>query len=111
MFKLLFFQISRPDILAFNQTDLIVGLVFTWVVGVGRYWDDPKANILQQLGLGSLDYIVLLALFIWALLKPFYIKDWSLKNLLTFISLTSAPALLYAIPVERYFSIYVSCHF
>lgn len=102
MFRLLFFKISRDEILAFNQSDLIIGLAFTWIVGIGRYWDDPGAKLLQHAGVGSVAYIFVLSFFIWLLLKPFHIKDWSYKNLLTFVSLTSTPALLYAIPVERF---------
>lgn len=102
MIKLLSFRISREEILSFNRSDLILGLILTWVVGIGRYWDDPNAKFLQHLGLGSVIYIFVLSFFIWILLKPFYIKDWSYKNLLIFISLTSLPALLYAIPVERF---------
>ena len=105
MLRLLFFKITRDEMLTFNQSDLLIGLTFTWMVGIGRYWDDPGAKLLQHLGAGSIVYIFILSFFIWLLLKPFYIKDWSYKNLLTFVSLTAAPAILYAIPVERYFSV------
>lgn len=105
MFRLLFFDISRNEMLAFNNLDLLVGISFTWLVGVGRYWDDPGASVLQHLGVGSVTYIFVLSLFLWLLLKPFRINNWSYKNLLTFISLTSFPAILYAIPVERFFDI------
>jgi hypothetical protein len=70
-------------------------------VGIGRWWDDPGASFLQHLGLGSVIYIFLLALVLWMLVRPFGPPDWKYKNVLTFVSLTSPPALLYAIPVER----------
>lgn len=108
MFRLLFFKISRNEMLSFNHSDLLVGFFFTWIVGVGRYWDDPGAKLLQHAGVGSVVYIFILSFFIWLLLKPFHIKDWSYSNLLTFISLTSAPALLYAIPVERFLDVNAS---
>lgn len=103
--KLLSLQISREEILNFNRNHFIVGLIGTWLVGMGRYWDDSKASLIQHLGLGSVIYIFVLAGFIWLILKPFYIEKWSYFIVLTFIALTSFPAIFYAIPVERFFSI------
>ena len=103
--KLLFFKLTREEMLLFDQRIFITGLIGTWVVGMGRYWDDPGAKLLQHLGMGSVIYIFLLALFIWLILLPFKIKDWKYFTVLTFISLTSFPAIFYAIPVERFFSI------
>lgn len=91
--------------LQFKRSHLITGIVGTWIVGMGRYWDDPGASILQHLGLGSVMYIFLLAAFIWIILLPFKIDKWSYLNVLTFISLTSFPAIFYAIPVERFFDV------
>ncbi len=51
--KLLTFKLSREEMLKFNKTNFIVGLFGTWVVGIGRYWDDSGASLLQHLGLGS----------------------------------------------------------
>ncbi len=72
---------------------------------MGRYWDDPRASLLQQLGLGSVIYIFLLALFIWLIILPYVVKNWNYFTVLTFISLTSFPAIFYAIPVEKFFSL------
>lgn len=71
---------------------------------MGRYWDDPRAKPLQHLGLGSVIYILLLSLMLWLVIWPLRPKHWSYFNVLTFVSLTSPPAILYAIPVERLFS-------
>jgi Yip1 domain len=103
--RLLTFKTSREEILNFNKNHFIVGLLGTWLVGMGRYWDDDKANLIQHLGLGSVIYIFVLSAFIWLILKPFYIDQWHYFIILTFISLTSFPAIFYAIPVERFFSI------
>jgi hypothetical protein len=103
--KLLTFKLTRDEMLGFNNKHLIAGIIGTWVVGMGRYWDDPKASLLQHLGLGSVIYIFLLAGFIWLILLPFKIEKWNYKTVLTFIALTSFPAIFYAIPVERFFSI------
>jgi len=103
--RLLTFKLTREEMLNFNNGHLIAGVIGTWIVGMGRYWDDPKASLLQHLGLGSVIYIFILAAFIWLILLPFKIEKWSYKSVLTFIALTSFPAIFYAIPVERYFSI------
>ncbi len=92
----------------FNKHHFIAGLIGTWVVGMGRYWDDPGAKLLQHLGLGSIIYIFVLAGLIWLILLPFKIEKWNYFIVLTFISLTSFPAIFYAIPVEIYLSIETS---
>ncbi|GGF04016.1 hypothetical protein [Kangiella profundi] len=84
---------------------LLFGLVFTWIAGIGRYWDSPRAELWQYLGLGSVGYVFILALTIWLLLIPLKPVRWSYKNVLIFITLTSPPAILYAIPVERFMSL------
>jgi hypothetical protein len=105
IWRLLTLRISRQEILKFDRKHFIIGLLGTWIVGIGRYWDDEGATMLQHLGLGSVIYIFLLALFIWLIIKPFLINQWSYFTVLTFISLTSFPAIFYAIPVERFYSI------
>ena len=103
--RLLLFKMKREEILQFDRSHFAIGLVATWLVGMGRYWDDPGASLLQHLGLGSVIYIFLLATFIWMILLPFRIENWNYFTVLTFISLTSFPAVFYAIPVERFTSI------
>lgn len=83
---------------------LAFGLVFTWLAGVGRYWDNPRAEPWQLLGLGSLAYVFVLAAIVWLLLAPLRPNNWSYRNVLLFITLTAPPAVLYAIPVERFLS-------
>ncbi len=103
--KTLTFRITRSEMLDFKNKHLILGIIGTWVVGMGRYWDDPTASLLQHLGIGSVIYIFGLSLFIWIILKPFLIEKWTYFTVLTFISLTSFPAIFYAIPVEKFYSI------
>ncbi|MCF1191979.1 YIP1 family protein [Mangrovimonas sp. AS39] len=103
--RLLAFQLTREEMLNFNKYHLIAGMLGTWLVGMGRYWDDPKASLLQHLGLGSLIYIFVLAGIIWLILYPFKVPNWKYFTVLTFISLTSFPAIFYAIPVERFTAI------
>src|SRR3712207_7552248 len=47
------------------SSDLAFGLACTWLVGVGRYWDNPRASLLQHLGVGSVVYVFALALLLW----------------------------------------------
>ncbi len=108
LIKLLTFKLTREEMLKFNIKHFYLGLVGTWLVGMGRYWDDTGANLMQHLGLGSVIYIFVLALFIWAILIPFKIENWSYFTVLTFIGLTSFPAIFYAIPVEKFLSIETS---
>ena len=103
--RLLSFKITKEEILLFNKSHFFLGLAGTWIVGMGRYWDDPGAKLLQHLGLGSVIYIFGLALFIWLILLPFKIKNWNYFTVVTFIGLTSFPAIFYAIPVEKFMSI------
>ena len=103
--KLLTFKLTRPEMLRFNKNHFIAGLTGTWIVGMGRYWDDQRASLLQHLGLGSVIYIFILAFIIWLIVKPFLVYKWNYFTVLTFISLTSFPAVLYALPVERFFSL------
>jgi len=84
---------------------LAFGIGATWLCGVGRYWDNPKAELWQYLGLGSLAYIFILAFILWIVILPLKPNNWHYKNVLLFVSLTAPPALLYDIPVERFMSL------
>jgi hypothetical protein len=69
---------------------------------MGRYWDNPRVGLLQHLGIGSLVYIFILSVFLWLLVWPLRPRHWSYFRVLTFVSLVSPPAVLYAIPVEKF---------
>lgn len=99
-FRLLTFRITREEILKFNRNHLIFGLLCALIVGIGRYWDNPRVEFLQHLGIGSVIYVFALALFLWLLVAPLKPKDWSYSKVLTFVSLVSPPAILYSIPIE-----------
>jgi hypothetical protein len=102
---LLTFRITREELLLLNYKHLGFGITSTWIVGIGRWWDDPGANLLQHLGIGSVVYIFLLPLLLWLVIWPLKPQNWSYRHVLTFVSLTSPPAILYAIPVERFTSL------
>jgi hypothetical protein len=50
-------------------------------------------------------YVFVLAVILWLLALPLRPKHWSYRTVLTFVTLTSPPAILYAIPVERFLSL------
>lgn len=73
-----------------------LGLAATWVVGMGRYWDDPRAVLLQHLGLGSIAYVFVMALLLWLVIWPLGAARWSYKRVLTFVALVAPLGLLNA---------------
>jgi hypothetical protein len=99
--RLLMFRASSEEVRALNLRHFTLGLVLTWLVGIGRWWEDPKANFFQHLGIGSVIYVLFLSFFLWLILWPLAPRHWSLINVLAFVSLTSPPAILYAIPVRH----------
>ena len=46
--------LTREEMLRFGWAHFAFGLICTWIVGVGRYWDHPSAAPWQYAGLGSL---------------------------------------------------------
>lgn len=84
---------------------LAFGLAFTQQAGIGRYWDHTRAEPWQMLGLGSVADVSCLALLLWLVVWPLHPKRWSYCNALVFVALTSPPAVLYAIPVERFLAL------
>jgi hypothetical protein len=101
--RLLSFRLTAEEFAALGWRHLGFGLFCTWLVGVGRWWDDPGARVLQHLGVGSLIYIFVLALLLWLVARPLKARSWSYLRVLTFVALTSPPAALYAVPVERFY--------
>lgn len=103
--RLLTFREFKPNLREHWLAYLAWGLLWTWIAGMGRYWDNPRAEWWQTLGLGSLAYVFSLALVLWALIAPLRPRNWSYRNVLIFVTLTSLPAVLYAIPVEMFMEI------
>jgi len=99
--RLLTFRSSEAELQTLNYRHLIFGLICTWLVGAGRWWEDPKASLLQHLGVGSVVYVFILAFFLWMVLWPLTPPHWSYFNILIFLTLTAPPAILYAVPVRH----------
>jgi hypothetical protein len=108
IFRLLTFQITREELHRLDHRFLIAGLVGTWIVGMGRYWDSPTAEFAQRTGIGSIVYVFVLAALLYGVGYPLKPQNWSYGSVLTFITLTSFPAALYAIPVERWTSVHTA---
>lgn len=100
----LFFRPISPDLRNRYGAYLAFVLVVTWAVGVGRYWDHPTAYGWQYAGLGSVAYVFVLAAILFLVVAPLRPANWSYGSVLVFVGLTSLPAALYAVPVERFLS-------
>ena len=100
--RVLTFRATAADYEALGAGHLLAGFVVVWLVGMGRYWDDPRATTLQHHGLGSLIYIFILAAVLWALAKPVDPQSFDYLSILTFVTMTAPPAALYAIPIEKW---------
>jgi len=105
MLRLLTFRLSRERFSELSLRHLAAGVAVTWVVGMGRYWDDPDANPVQRLGLGSVAYVFALSAILWLVFKPLAPDRVDYFGIAKFVALTAAPAMLYAIPVERFMSL------
>ncbi|HWR72335.1 MAG TPA: hypothetical protein VN604_04150 [Nitrospirota bacterium] len=103
--KFLLFQPVNIDIERTGNWYLAFGVVAAWLAGIGRYWDNPRAQLWQTLGLGSVVYIFILALILWLLLWPLRPNNWSYKRVLIFIGMTAPLGILYAVPVEKFFTL------
>ena len=104
--RYLFFR-ARPEEMAGISWRRFLGpaLVATWLAGMGRYWDHPSASLLQMLGVGSVVYVFVLGALLWAVIAPLRPRGWGYLQVVTFVSLTAPPALLYALPVERWMTL------
>lgn len=102
IFRLIFFRASSAELAKIGWRHFAIGLLCTWLVGMGRYWDNPRVSLLQHLGIGSVIYIFILSFFLWLVIWPLRPRNWTYFKVLTFISLVSPPAALYAIPVEKF---------
>ena len=81
---------------------LAFGLCLTWLAGVGRYWDSANATLWQHAGLGSVAYVLAFAGLLWLVAAPLAPRNWTYRTVLLFVTLTAPPALLYAVPVEKF---------
>ncbi|MGI8923601.1 MAG: hypothetical protein ACR2HJ_06100 [Fimbriimonadales bacterium] len=110
----LLLRISGDRIRGLGWKHFALGLVLTWIVGIGRWYDDPDAVLAQQLGAGSVGYIFVISLLICWLGGPFATAreiPWTYPRVLTYVSLTALPGIVYAFPIEWVASASVSRYY
>ncbi|MEO1235827.1 MAG: hypothetical protein AAFX76_03455 [Planctomycetota bacterium] len=103
--RVLTLRFDADDLAALGGLHLTLGVLAVWAVGVGRYWDSPRAETLQRFGVGSLIYVPVLALALWFVATALRPARGGYPKLLTFLTLTAPPAAVYAIPIERWVSL------
>jgi hypothetical protein len=96
--RILTFQSVAPDLKRLGPLYLVVGLVFAWLAGIGRHWDNPRLPLWEHLGLDSVGYVFVLSSLLWLSLWPMRPSNWRYTTVLIFVALTSPPAFLYALP-------------
>lgn len=101
-FAFLAFRPTRISLQQDFRRWFVYVIVVAWLVGIGRYWDHPSALVWQYLGLGSVAYIFCLSTLLYVIVWPLRPPNWTYRGVLIFVGLTSLPALLYALPVERW---------
>ncbi|MEK7857572.1 MAG: hypothetical protein AAB320_00400 [Elusimicrobiota bacterium] len=104
LWRVLFMRATADEVRAFGGRELAVGAAACWIVGIGRWWDDPTAQLVQKLGLGSVAYPFVLGALLWLLFWPWRLPHWRYKALAAYIALCAAPGLLYVVPVEMFLS-------
>jgi hypothetical protein len=107
-FRVLTFRASEDEMINVGWRHLAFGLAWAWIAGIGRYWDNPRVGFWQHLGVGSVVYVFILALFLRLVIWPMRPRHWTYFRVVTFIAMVSPPALIYAIPVERFYSLYTA---
>jgi hypothetical protein len=95
-------QLTPDEFNTWGTKHLLYGVLLAWLAGMGRYWDNPRADLWQHLGLGSVAYVFALGLFLYLLLWPLKPQNWKFAQLMTMLAFTSPLAFLYALPVERW---------
>jgi len=105
--RVLTFRATGNELRVLDRRHLLLGLLLTWLVGIGRWWEDPRAGVLQHLGVGSLVYVVVLSSVLWLIIRPLSVRTHYL-NTLTYVTLTAPPAILYAIPVRSWLDLAVA---
>lgn len=102
LFRILGFSAKREEIEANAAPLLIVALVITWIVGLGRWWDDPReVPIFVRMGFGSVLYVLSLAAALWMVAYPITLDRMGYRSFLAFVAATSLPGLVYAVPIEQ----------
>jgi hypothetical protein len=99
--RLLTFRLTQKEFLGLAACISCSG----WFAPGWSGWGGIGMIPARSLGVGSVIYVFALSLFLWLLIWPLRPQNWSYRNAATFVSLVAPPAILYAIPVERWFTL------
>jgi len=102
IWQLLTLRMTRREFNRLSLQHFAAGMIGVWIVGMGRWYDDPSAGLMQKMGVGSVVYVFILAAALWVIFAPLQPVRWRYFQVLTMVTLTSFPAILYAIPVETF---------
>jgi hypothetical protein len=106
--RFLTFRSKEEDLYGTRWSLLILAVLGTWIAGIGRWVTDPDASLIQRTGIGSVAYILLLSMALYVVLWFVSTKKTRFFDVLAMVGMTAPPALVYAIPVERWFVAEVS---
>lgn len=106
--RFLTFRSREEDFFEARWSLLILAILGTWIVGIGRWVTDRDALAIQRTGIGSIAYIVALSTALYVMLWFVSNRKTRYLDMLVVVGMTSPPALVYAIPVERWFTPEVS---
>ena len=105
IWRILTFQATEEELDLLGARHLLVGLPLVWLVGFGRWWDEPRdISLLHRSGLGSVVYVIALAMLLYLIALPLAESKLNYFKMLAFVSFTAPPAALYALPVEMWVS-------
>lgn len=103
IFRILTFRATREELQENVAALLVTALVITWIVGIGRWWDDPRdLPIFVQMGVGSVLYVFGMAAILWVTFAPLVSERLGAHHFVAFVASTSLPGLVYAVPIERW---------
>jgi len=98
--RILTFRARRDEFFFEDRRFLYFGLLTTWMVGIGRFWDNPSVPFYRHFGVGSVLYVPILAFLLFVVILPFKPEAWTYRRVATFVAMTAPPGFLYAIPIQ-----------
>ena len=103
IFRILTFRAKREELAQNPLAVLAIAIVITWLVGIGRWWDDPRElPFFVRLGAGSVIYVFAMSLLLWILANPIAKAKLPYWAFAAFVASTSLPGLVYAVPMEQW---------
>ena len=98
--KILTLSASSEDFESLKMRHVPWGLIWVWLAGIGRAWDNPTDEMIIRVGLPSILYVFALSFFLWVFIAPLGPRNWRYGRVLALVTMTALPGLLYAVPFE-----------